>query len=1308
MKTLFTICAVAVFVFGATTAWADTHYADPLGSNTAPYDTPAKAAHKIQDAIDAASGGDIVDVAAGTYDEQVVIDKGLTLQGAGDTTLIQPSGSAKLTTVKTTPWLGGGTKQMAAIVWADAAGSTVTVKNLKIDGTNLTSLPSGIGTGDWVAGLSYIETSGTVDTVTVVEMNMGNTPRTCGIWTSAVSTTSSVEVKYCTVTNYNRAGVYGLGDHHTVNFNHNTIAGPGTVQTTQVPNSIFLLTGCTGSATYNDCSSNYYVQDEYRATGIGTYDAGTNITFAHNTVYDVQNAFALNGGSDVTIEHNTIYDCHTGVRIEKGTDWNIIRSNSIKNNTYAIRCSDNLGDNNAAYYNKFVGNTGTDPEFLAYVGAVSHCEGTTHTLDATYNWWGASDGPGTVGPGSGDTVSTNVYYDPWFPAEPDLVVDAAGNGDYTTIQDAVANANPGDTIIVVSGTYAGAIVDKDVTIIGLSNPAVITSGVPYKAGSALTTAFRLEDTADGAEIKNFTIECDKSANFYFAVFARSANDVNVDSLIVNESVQGITNWGGSDWQITNNIISNSLPASGGGISIWLGVIPDSYPVCSGNLVEGNRIITSYEGAVGFTCPAVGMGIDCRYGGYDNLTGSEEMANNQILNNIMKDEVHSNQVGVEIGVLGLEGDPVKIAAVIGMAHDNTIKENTIQNTDAGVYFYNVSTLTIEDNTIRNCADDGVSIEGNQSGCVINNNSITGNANYGVNNNTPTMVNAENNWWGAADGPDDDDGVINGSGDKISTNVDADPYLTADPWINILELDVQGDPVYLQPGQTVTIDMDALDLAQHVFGCQAVLNFSSAFFLAGDGEVIVQPGGGIWDELIWGQWTTGGDLDVAVGVELTSAVGTKADGTVAKFTLTAKDNDGTTNMIFRLDGDDPEETIFTDFLAQKVYPGSKIDSQNIVIDGTDPVVDVTYPDGGEDIKGGSTCTITWDTTETNKDSVDLEYTTDNGANWNVIATDQTDDGSYDWTPVPSVDTDLAKVRVTATDLAGNSASNESDATFIIDSTDPVIDDITLEASPDLTPGGTAVQGEYTVSAYVSDDDTGVDSGIDWTALPTITVKDSGGTDLTYIGIVVEDSGNSRFTQVVKVESTTDNGIANITVSGVKDMAGNEASDSDTFNINKNEITGTVEMETLSSASYGFDRDVVFEATDVGDNLLKTWTETVSFTNNTGTKIASGPYTLTDVPAGTVNLSAKTAWSLRRRITGLDMSLNNGQETADFTGANDLLGGDLNGSNTTNILDFAVLKTNWHTSNAVADINGNGVVNLPDFVILKKNFFQRGDVK
>jgi hypothetical protein len=39
-------------------------------------------------------------------------------------------------------------------------------------------------------------------------------------------------------------------------------------------------------------------------------------------------------------------------------------------------------------------------------------------LVAENNWWGAADGPGPVGPGSGGLVSTGIDFDPWLVATP--------------------------------------------------------------------------------------------------------------------------------------------------------------------------------------------------------------------------------------------------------------------------------------------------------------------------------------------------------------------------------------------------------------------------------------------------------------------------------------------------------------------------------------------------------------------------------------------------------------------------------------------------------------------------------------------------------------------------------------------------------------------------------------------------------------------------------------------------------------------------------------------------------------------------
>ena len=184
--------------------------------------------------------------------------------------------------------------------------------------------------------------------------------------------------------------------------------------------------------------------------------------------------------------------------------------------------------------------------------------------------------------------------------------------DYATIQGAVDAATDGDVINVAAGTYTGAIVDKEVTINGIG--ASINAGVPYKSGSGLTTAFRFDENADGAQLTDFTIDCDASSSFYFAVFARSADSVIVDGLTVNQAVQGITNVGGSNWEVTNNDIYETGAASGGGIAISMSAFPPTYPVCSGNLIQNNTI-QSLASAPDYSTPGILLGLDLRFDRY---------------------------------------------------------------------------------------------------------------------------------------------------------------------------------------------------------------------------------------------------------------------------------------------------------------------------------------------------------------------------------------------------------------------------------------------------------------------------------------------------------------------------------------------------------------------------------------------------------------------------------------------------------------------------------------------------------------------
>jgi len=374
--------------------------------------TDAYQFNTIQDAIDAASADDTINVAAGTYNEQIVIDKPLTLQGAGDTTIIQPSGPG-LTATTSIPWINASTGTMSAIVSVETTGDEVTIRDLKIDASLITSKAT-----TWFAGLVYLETSGTIEGLTVI----GNPPlpdRTAGIFAAAIDETTLVEVTGCDVIGYNRAGIYALGEEFTADYHHNEINGPGTLST-GVPNGMFFLEGANGSATYNTVTDlGYTGVGEYRSTGIGTYAAGANVTFAYNTISNVQNAFALSTGTIGTIvEYNTVFNNHTGVRIEAAAASSVIQYNDIHDNDFAIRCGAVMGDGNEAHFNNFCNNPGLEwtnteeAEPNTYVGAVCNLH-EVYDLDATNIYWCNASGP-SHSPGEGDSVSDGVLYEPWL------------------------------------------------------------------------------------------------------------------------------------------------------------------------------------------------------------------------------------------------------------------------------------------------------------------------------------------------------------------------------------------------------------------------------------------------------------------------------------------------------------------------------------------------------------------------------------------------------------------------------------------------------------------------------------------------------------------------------------------------------------------------------------------------------------------------------------------------------------------------------------------------------------------------------
>ncbi|TVM04164.1 MAG: hypothetical protein CV087_01850 [Candidatus Brocadia sp. WS118] len=106
---------------------------------------------------------------------------------------------------------------------------------------------------------------------------------------------------------------------------------------------------------------------------------------------------------------------------------------------------------------------------------------------------------------------------------------------------------------------------------------------------------------------------------------------------------------------------------------------------------------------------------------------------------------------------------------------TIQNCKIRNSDGyGIYTTGSGALPLISCSSLTNNDYGIFSTSDSNPTIIDC-SITGNTNFGVYSDiSPMSIDAENNWWGSADGPS---GVASGSGDAVSHYVDYDPWRTA---------------------------------------------------------------------------------------------------------------------------------------------------------------------------------------------------------------------------------------------------------------------------------------------------------------------------------------------------------------------------------------------------------------------------------------------------------------------------------------------------------------------------------------------------
>jgi|GEM_PF-1555590 len=309
-----------------------------------------------------------VHVGAGTFTEQLLIEKSLTLMGNGSaSTLIEAPSS-----------LSAGIFGANGIT-VNTTG-IVDIGDLWITGPG----PSGCGSIDYgifVGGGANAFVHGTKITE-IRDEPLSGCQNGGGIrfGSDFYGTSATGTIDSNTVTGYQKGGIVVDGADSDATITNNIVTGVG-VTTFIAQNGIQVSRGATAIVSDNTVSGNEYdcdcalPMDDYQSGGILLYLAGNGVDISNNTItdndYGIYNN--LSGGGATNISGNTIDgNRFVGIIFDEGNA--VVRRNTVTNS--GVLAAQNI--------------TAED------------------SFDAEENYWGSASGPET------DSVDGNISYDPWY------------------------------------------------------------------------------------------------------------------------------------------------------------------------------------------------------------------------------------------------------------------------------------------------------------------------------------------------------------------------------------------------------------------------------------------------------------------------------------------------------------------------------------------------------------------------------------------------------------------------------------------------------------------------------------------------------------------------------------------------------------------------------------------------------------------------------------------------------------------------------------------------------------------------------
>lgn len=412
----------------------------------------------ISNALDAASSGDTINVAAGIYsiDSTITVDKPVLLLGAQKNTDPRPSSNTQRSLGNTDESIIDGGKNIDKIFLVESS-------NVEINGFEIKS-----GTGDLIKS-----EQGTIKSNPIIRYNI--------IHDSTGDEGVQLKSTDNAVVEFNH--IYDTeGDGINIAVSHN-----GTIQNNEVHD---INSPDAGIYVYNDGQRDfiditiqnnlvYYIHnnDGIKVGSKGGQDVLLRGgTISGNTVHDTRQDGITVYSSNVIVDGNEIFNSAS----ENGAiyiSWNVDDITVINNNIHDNEISNDSGspiDDPLTTYGVRVGkNTLFPTNVLINNNIISGNEGGifynfqqgNESLNATKNYWGSSKGPTHASnpDGAGDTIDDNVLFDPWYLNSKLKVLssDKTGNAIKATENDVQLDSN--------GGQQGKATLPEDVEVIVLGN-----------------------------------------------------------------------------------------------------------------------------------------------------------------------------------------------------------------------------------------------------------------------------------------------------------------------------------------------------------------------------------------------------------------------------------------------------------------------------------------------------------------------------------------------------------------------------------------------------------------------------------------------------------------------------------------------------------------------------------------------------------------------------------------------------------------------------------------------------------------------